>query len=150
MTPEDLFSLAGTLAMPAWLLLTFGPRRWPMLNAIPAYAVPLLLSALYTVLVLTHFAEAEGGYGTLAAVRSLFASDMALLAGWVHYLAFDLFIGAWAARRMDAAGISRIIQAFILPLIFLFGPLGLLLSFAIEAASRPVRPFLSLPAPQRT
>lgn len=150
MSPEDLFGLSGALAMPAWLVLIFGPRRWPVLNAIPACAVPLVLSAFYAVLVLSHFAEADGGYGSLAAVRSLFASDMALLAGWVHYLAFDLFIGAWAARRMDAAGISRIIQAFVLPLIFLFGPLGLLLSFAIEAASRPVRPFLSLPALQRS
>lgn len=141
MTPETLFSMAGALVMPAWLFLIFGPRRWPLLNAIPAYAVPLALSAFYAVLVLTHFSAAGGGYGTLAEVRTLMSSDMMLLAGWVHYLAFDLFIGAWAARRMDAAGISRIIQAFVLPTIFLFGPAGLLLTFAIEAGTRPVRLF---------
>lgn len=138
MTPESLFSMAGALVMPAWLLLILGPRRWPVLNALPAYVVPIILSALYAALVLTHFAEAGGGYGTLAEVRTLMSSDMMLLAGWVHYLAFDLFIGAWAARRMDTVGISRIIQAGVLPTIFLFGPVGLLLAFLIEAGSRPV------------
>lgn len=139
MNPDSLFNMAGALVVPAWLLLILGPRRWSALNALPAYAVPLLLSALYAALVLTHFAAAGGRYGTLAEVRLLMSSDMTLLAGWVHYLAFDLFIGAWAARRMDTVGISRIIQAGVLPTIFLFGPLGLLLAFLVEASSRPVR-----------
>jgi hypothetical protein len=41
---------------------------------------------------------AEGGFGTLAEVKALFSVDALLLAGWIHYLAFDLFIGAWIVR----------------------------------------------------
>lgn len=139
MTPETAFALANTAVLPGWAILILAPRRWPWLNAIPALVLPALLSVLYTVFVLAHFAEAGGGYGSIADVRQLFASDAVLTAGWVHYLAFDLFVGAVLARRMDRAQISRLIQGFILPTVFLFGPLGLFLALAVETLvqSRP-------------
>ena len=43
------------------------------------------------------------GFDTLAGVRLLLSTPEALLAGWVHYLAFDLFIGAWQAEDAPAA-----------------------------------------------
>jgi hypothetical protein len=135
MTPDTLFSLSSALVLPAWLILIFAPRRWSLLNAIPAYLVPLLLSALYTVLILSHFSQAGGGFGSLSDVRQLFTNDMVLVAGWVHYLAFDLFIGSWSVAMMDRAGVSRIVQGFILPTIFLFGPAGFLLALAISGGS---------------
>jgi len=80
-----------------------------------------------------HFAGGEGGFGSIADVRLLFASDEILLAGWIHYLAFDLFIGAWIARRSDEARIPRLIQAVILGFTFMYGPVGLLLFFMVRA-----------------
>jgi len=87
------------------------------------------------VLVLSHFSEAGGGFGSLSEVRQLFTNDMLLVAGWVHYLAFDLFIGDWTAAMMDRAYVSRIIQGFILPVIFLFGPAGFLLALTITGGN---------------
>lgn len=139
MTPEDLFGVANAVVLPGWLILLVAPRRWPLLNAVPQLVLPLALSLLYSALVLTHFASAAGGYGTLGEVKTLFASDWVLLAGWVHYLAFDLAIGAWAASRMDRTGVSRLVQAFVLPFIFLLGPLGLVLALLTEAGLRPLR-----------
>lgn len=138
MSPDDIFALASAAALPGWLILIAAPRRWTWLNAVPALVIPLGLSVIYTALVLTHVAAAGGGYNTIAEVRQLFASDMVLVAGWVHYLAFDLFVGAWVARRMDRAGIGRIIQGAVLPMIFLFGPVGFLLALAIEGVLRPM------------
>lgn len=145
MTPETLFSLASTAVLPGWLILIFGPRNRPWLGGIAAGAIPLGLSAVYAVLMLAHFAPAGGGYGSIAEVRTLFASDWVLVAGWVHYLAFDLMVGAWAAARMDAAGISRIAQGFILPLVFLFGPAGALLAWATAAGVRPLAALAGTP-----
>jgi hypothetical protein len=128
--PNDLeawFSLAGVIAMIGWVILIFGPRRWPLLSAFPAYVFPVVLSLGYAILILRHFGTAEGGYNTLADVAKLISNDHVLLAGWVHYLAFDLFIGAWISRRADDASISRVIQAPILVTTFMFGPFGLLL-----------------------
>lgn len=136
MTPDNMFGLANLLALPGWAILIFAPRRWAWLNMIPALVIPLGLSALYTGLILAHFSAAGGGYGTLAAVRQLFSSDPALVAGWAHYLAFDMMIGAFLAVRMDRIGVQRLVQAPILIATFMFGPVGVLLALLTEAALR--------------
>jgi hypothetical protein len=56
-----------------------------------------------------------------------------LLAGWIHYLAFDLFVGRWIASEADKMGISRLIQGPILFGTFMFGPLGLLVFHILSA-----------------
>ena len=60
-------------------------------------------------------------------MRQLFTSDWALLAGWMHYLAFDLFVGAWIAAETERRGLTRLVLIPVLPLTFLFGPAGFLL-----------------------
>lgn len=133
MLPPDLvFSTANTVALPCWLalLLTlFVPtlRRW--IWPITGLVVPALLGSAYILLIWQGFAESSGGgFGSIGEVRTLFASDAALVAGWLHYLAFDLFIGTWIART----GLHERIHPLLLllpclPLAFLFGPAGLLL-----------------------
>ncbi|WP_284177203.1 abscisic acid-deficient protein Aba4 family protein [Rhabdaerophilum sp. SD176] len=132
MSPDLLFGHAGTLALTGWVVLILGPRQGAFWQALPAWCIPALLSALYGGLALAHFAPTGGGYGSLAAVRQLLSSDWALLAGWVHYLAFDLVIGAMLARRLDAIGLARWLQAPLLFLVFLFGPIGFLLALLTE------------------
>lgn len=133
---EGWFSIAGALAMAGWAILILAPRRWGALNALPFYALPAVLSGGYAVLILLHFADAPGGFDSLAGVAQLFESKPLLLAGWIHYLAFDLFVGGWIARQADAAGISRIVQAPILAATFMLGPIGLLLYLASAGALR--------------
>ncbi len=134
MAPDELFGWAGQAAMIGWVILIFLPRRWPLLLAVPRYLIPLALSLLYAGLVSIHFASAEGGgYGSLTEVRALFAPDEVLLAGWVHYLAFDLFIGGWIAVEADRLGLNRLLQAPILLMTFMFGPVGLALFLLMRA-----------------
>jgi hypothetical protein len=136
MTPEGVFAMTGPPVLLGWGVLVLGPRRLDWLNAVPGLVIPLGLSAVYAGLVLVHFAGTGGGYGSLAEVRMLFASDWMLLAGWVHYLAFDMMVGAWLVLRMDRAGIGRLVQAPVLVATFLFGPLGVLLALVMEGALR--------------
>lgn len=142
MTPEALFGLVGLPAVLGWAVLILAPRRWPPLLWLPGLIIPLALSLIYAVLILTHFAGADGGFDSLAALRLLFADDWLLLAGWLHYLAFDLMVGTLMAVRMDRAGIIRLVQAPVLLLVFLFGPLGVVLALLTEAALRLPQPRL--------
>ena len=120
--------------MLGWLILIFLPRRWSWLVAIPRYVIPFGLSLLYAGLAMTRFFQIEGGgYGSLDEVAVLLGDREMLLAGWVHYLAFDLFIGGWIAVQCDKLGINRLIQAPILVLTFMFGPVGLALFMAMRA-----------------
>ncbi len=124
-SPETMFSIASSAAMLGWVILIFLPRRYDLLFAVPQYLIPLGLGLLYAGLMFTNIYTVDGGYGSIEQVRALFGKDEVLLAGWVHYLAFDLFIGAWIARQSDSMGIPRIIQAVLLLATFVFGPVGL-------------------------
>jgi hypothetical protein len=87
--------------------------------------LPLLLSAGYGLLLALHW-RGQGGSGSLAEVQALYAEPGVLVAGWVHYLAFDLFVGAWIAERGAALGLPHGWLVPVLLLTFLLGPLGLL------------------------
>jgi hypothetical protein len=129
MTAEQLFSALNLLALAAWLPLVFRPRvRWT--STLLPVVVPSVLAALYVVLVAATLARSEGGFSSLAGVRALFENPWALLAGWTHYLAFDLFIGGWEVRDAQRRGIPHLLIVPALVLTFLFGPAGLLLYLA--------------------
>lgn len=130
MSPELLFSIASMTALAGWVMLAAGVITGSALlrDRIAGIAVPLALSAAYTVLIAIHWWSAEGGFGSLAAVQALFTQPWIALAGWVHYLAFDLAIGALLARQVMDRGLPRLVLLVILPLTFLFGPIGFLLA----------------------
>lgn len=132
--PDQLFEWAGQAAMLGWLVLVFLPRRWPWLLALPRYIIPFGLCLLYAGLAMTHFFTIDGGgYGSLAEVSALLSKEEMLLAGWVHYLAFDLFVGGWIAVNADKMGLNRLVQAPVLIATFMFGPVGLALFLAMRA-----------------
>jgi hypothetical protein len=79
------------------------------------------------------FAGAEGGFSSLDEVASLFRNPWLLLAGWIHYLAFDLLIGTWEVRDARSRGISHLLVLPCLALTFLFGPAGWLLYLAVRS-----------------
>jgi hypothetical protein len=126
MTPDSTFSLLNLLALVGWILLAAGVlfRVTWLAEAIAGRLIPFVLGVVYVVLIVKFWATAEGALSSLQGVKSLFQSDWLLLAGWVHYLAFDLFVGAWIARTTAESGLSRLILVPILPLTFLFGPAG--------------------------
>jgi len=98
--------------------------------------IPLTPAIVYLVLIVVYFAKSPGGFGTLGQVTQLFQDPWLLLAGWIHYLAFDLFLGAWQARQAQRLGISRFLVVPCLLLTFLFGPIGLLVFWAIRSVVR--------------
>ena len=135
MPADRLFSICNFAVLPGWLLLIVAPR-WRWTQRIAAVALPLALAAVYLTLIATNFGRSSGGFSTLDQVSKLFQNPYLLLAGWIHYLAFDLFIGSWEVRDCDRL---RIAHGFVVPcllLTFLFGPVGLLTWFLIRTSMR--------------
>lgn len=133
MTPERLFSLANLVALVGWVALIFVPRR--AARVVPV-ALPLVLSVVYVVLIASAMPGSEGNFSSLDGVRTLFANPWALLAGWVHYLAFDLFVGGWEVRDAQRRGIPHLAIVPALVLTFLFGPGGWLLYLCVRSVVR--------------
>jgi Domain of unknown function (DUF4281) len=135
-SPEQLFSVCSMLVLPGWLLLVFLPRwKWTARFVCPVL-IPLALALVYLWLVATTFGRTPGDFNSLAGVSQLFQNPKALLAGWIHYLAFDLFVGSWEVRDAQRTGVHHLLVVPCLFLTFMFGPAGLLLYFALRAALR--------------
>ena len=139
MTPEALFSAFSSFVLLGWLALLLAPLRRG-LAVIVARWVALILCGGYFALLAAGLAgpgpPAGASFDTLAGVRLLLSTPEALLAGWVHYLAFDLFVGSWLVEDAPAANIPHWMLLPCLVLTFVAGPVGLLLYFVIKAARR--------------
>lgn len=128
---ETVFSVCSTLAVVGWVLLIALPRH-RLAHLVASVVIPLAIAVVYLVLIVQHFGRSDGGFGSLAEVTRLFANPAMLLAGWLHYLAFDLFLGAWEVRDAQRHGVPHLLVIPCLLLTFLLGPIGLLSYMAVR------------------
>lgn len=138
MTASSLFSLFNMAALAGWIALGVSVAfNIPMLrDRLSGQWLPVLFSVAYTALILLFFWNAPGGFSSLADVQLLFTSPWVALAGWLHYLAFDLWMGARIARESAALMLPRWPLIILLPLTFLFGPAGYLAFETIKATRK--------------
>lgn len=134
MTPEAVFNLASTLVLPQWLLMLVAPRWQPTRWLMRSYIIPVALAIIYVIYLFSGRPVDFSAFGSLPGVKNLFAQggDGVMLAGWVHYLAFDLIAGSVVLRNAQE---NLIPHGFIvLPLIlcFMVGPVGLLAYWLIR------------------
>jgi hypothetical protein len=132
MKPDVVFSIGNLLALSGWLALIFAARVRYVPNVLCKYLLPGSIAVLYTFVLVTHWSEHQGGFGSLSAVLLLFTNRWILTAAWLHYLAFDLFIGAWEVREAQRAGMSLLWTVPCLMGTYLFGPAGLLLFLLLK------------------
>lgn len=115
--------------MIGWILLVFLPD-WKYTQVLILNGVVVFFSILYSYLIGRDIGSFDpNSFSTLANVKALFQNGDAVAAGWLHYLAFDLFVGAYIVRESKKLGISRWIYTLILPFAFMFGPVGYLIYF---------------------
>ena len=143
MTQEDLFRFLNLFALLGWLALALGValRRPALLVLVAGRLVPLLLALAYAALLALAARDGPGGgFGSLEEVAALFQNRWLLLAGWAHYLCFDLMVGGWIAAEVLRRGLPRRWLVPALPATFLFGPLGLLVFWAAVGWARARQP----------
>jgi len=131
---ETAFQIANALALPQWLLMIFAPRWQPTQWLVRSYLIPVLLACLYAYFIFSGKPLNVADFGTFDGVESLFANggDSAVLAGWIHYLAFDLVAGGFVLQDAQSKNIPH--GWIVIPLFFCFmlGPIGLLLYWIIR------------------
>jgi hypothetical protein len=133
MTPEQVFSIVNVVATIPWIMLVILPRQRWVTDMVTGVIVPMFFAFIYVAIVVTTFGRTPGGFSTLAAVATLFSNPWALLAGWIHYLAFDMLIGTWEVRDARERGVPHLLVVPCLILTFLFGPAGWLLYTIVRA-----------------
>jgi len=132
MNPAQVFSIVSAIAALQWVLLIVLPK-WKVTQwLIGHFFVPLLFSVIYCVYITGFFGIQGGGFNSIQQVRQLFTNDGLLLAGWVHYLAFDLLIGFYIIKSAQAKAVPHLLVIPCLVLTFMFGPCGFLLYQIIQ------------------
>jgi len=135
MDPEIVFSVAGVVSMLGWLVLLASPWFPQAADRIAGAVVPGVLATGYFAL-LVLFPSSQGGFGSFAEITELFDQPWALMAGWIHFLAFDLVVGAWICRVARRETIRFVWVVPCLLLTFLVGPLGFLVFAGVRAVAR--------------
>lgn len=136
MDPEFVFSVTSHLTMAAWVVLVVVPRKRAIVDAVAGIGVPVLLSVAYAALIASSWLGSAGGFTSLADVALLFENRWLLLAGWIHYLAFDLLVGRWELLDSQSRGMPH---ALLIPCLlgtFMFGPAGWLLYLGLRGLYR--------------
>jgi hypothetical protein len=133
MTPDQVFSIVNAIALISWVLLALLPHQGWVTKILTGTVVPALLATVYTVIVAIMWSRSPGGFSTLSAVATLFNNPWLLLAGWTHYLAFDLLVGNWEVRDARERGIPHALVLPCLIVTFLFGPAGWMLYLGLRA-----------------
>jgi hypothetical protein len=134
MATSEVFSIANVIAMPMWILMIILPNWKATRFLIDFKVVPLLLSVLYAVYIIsTMLSGPDMDFGSLESVMYLFTFEDAVLAGWVHYLAFDLLAGMWMLDKNRTLKIHSMLMVLCLICTFMLGPIGFLLFMGIRA-----------------
>jgi hypothetical protein len=120
-SPELAFTLLNLAVLPWWGLWLVAPRSERARSAASHSGIFLGLAAVYALLLAAALGGDLPGIG-YAALRAALASPTGFLAGWTHYLAFDLFVGAWILRESQRIALEP--RPYLL-LALLVGPLGL-------------------------
>jgi hypothetical protein len=141
---QNVYDLSRLIVIPGWLLLAaslFLPGWRPTLWKITQFVCPALLCILYLVMV-WEGRHAFDSYGLktffgLKGISCLYRDFNALNAGWLHFLAIDLFAATCVVRDGLDRGLSRWLLLVLLPLIMMLAPAGLLLYIILRFAIRP-------------
>lgn len=131
MSASLVFQIVNTIVLPAWLILIFFPSKsWrnPFI-----YAFAMAMALVYAYYVVTGLGDFNmESFSTLAGMQAMFATDVAVLTGWIHYLVFDLLVGNWVLNNAQKHQINHFLIVPCLLFCFLFGPVGFLLYSIIK------------------
>jgi len=124
MNPDLVFSIASMLVFPQWLLMVFLPKWKGTTWLLNHQIIPGILVIIYAIFLLSAGDVEGGGFGSLQEVKALFTVDNAVLAGWVHYLAFDLLVGSWILKNSQERAVNHFAVIPCLFFTFMAGPVG--------------------------
>jgi hypothetical protein len=129
---ELAFQLLNAVVLPWWAVWLVAPRsRWAARLAGHG-AVFIALGLVYTGLLAAALSTGDGEGFAFDGLRAALSHPIGFLAGWTHYLAFDLFVGAWILRESGRLDLEPRPYLFFT---LMAGPLGLM-SFLVRRTLR--------------
>lgn len=132
MSPDSIFNIANAIAPVGWIVLLLLPR-WRNADQFIIGVIVTLFALVYAFVLFHHFQFGDAQkFSSLQGVMDLFTHPELVVAGWIHYLAFDLMTGLFISKNARIHGIHHGLVIPCLILTFMFGPTGLLLYLIVR------------------
>jgi hypothetical protein len=133
---DILFWFSSLYILPFWVMMWFAPtheRTAAIMRSEWVYLAPLAVAYALAVLpnIVDIFILLGSQMPTPEIVVDMFSEREVILVGWLHFLAFDLFVGRWTWQRMVAAEKPMYISTPVLILSMMVAPLGALLGMLV-------------------
>ena len=133
-----IFNFCNILILIAWGAIIISPQKKISEILISYPWIPLTLSFFYIYFIIISGGLMEADFSSLNGIVTLFknATPESAAAGWLHYLAFDFWVGTWIIKHSRKEKISD--KIIVLPLLFTFilGPVGILVYSLILLAKK--------------
>ena len=126
-SPESAYSFFNAIAFFAWLILAIAPQSENIRKILVNILITFFALSYAYLLVSTFWLESFSEFSTLEGLQGLFSDPLAVVTGWIHYLAFDLLTGVLIAKDASKQGFSRLVIPVFLLFTFMAGPLGWLI-----------------------
>ena|SRR2546428_4572814 len=148
MSYETILRIITIPVAAAWLVMIFAPRWRGTRTFIHSDVVQLGIAVVYIALIAPLLPGVLREFDTFEHISRAFTRPALVLAGWIHYLAFDLFVGRVVLGDAQRRGIHHLFVVPCLLLTFLLGPAGYLLYALVRFAHRQFMPVAPLPGPR--
>ena len=133
MSASQVYDFCNSFALSSWILMIFFPK-WKWTPRIILGLIVVILGLLYSYYLLNSFSfEMFESFGSLEAIMALFTSPEAVLAGWIHYLAFDMVVGWFILGDSQKNKINHLMIIPCLLFTFMMGPIGFLLYIVVRS-----------------
>tara|TARA_A100001011_G_scaffold146218_1_gene154303 strand:+ start:2409 stop:2840 length:432 start_codon:yes stop_codon:yes gene_type:complete len=129
MAYETIFNIYNTGILIFWSLLLFFPKN-KLTQKITDYPwVPLVIAFGYIYFLSSSNDIFSVDFSSLSGLTDMFrnSNPRGVAAGWLHYLAFDFWMGCWILRDSQKKGIKHVFIIFPMLCTFMLGPIGIII-----------------------
>ena len=136
--PEIIYLWLSFGVLPLWITLIFFPNSRLSLIFISSIFLPIIFSLIYVYIIYQLITNGQNIFDSfdlylgIENLHSLFSNDIFLLIFWIHFLAINLFCGAWIVNDYQKFGVSKILMFLPLVITYLIGPLGIFIYWIIR------------------
>lgn len=126
---ETIFNIFNCGILLFWILLLALPKKGFTQKLVAFPWVPLVFASGYVYFLSTTKGTFSADFSSLSGLTEMFQNSKprGVAAGWLHYLAFDFWVGCWMLKNSQDKGVNHLWM--ILPLIctFMLGPVGIII-----------------------
>ncbi|CAI8203941.1 MAG: Uncharacterised protein [Flavobacteriaceae bacterium] len=126
---ETIFNIFNSGILLFWMLLLFFPKQSITQKVIAYPWVPLVIAFGYIYFMGMTSGTFSADFTSLNGLTKMFqnANPQGVAAGWLHYLAFDFWVGCWMLKNSQEKGVKHLWMLVPMLFTFMLGPVGIII-----------------------